>query len=152
LAHGDPAILDEAFGIMERQVRQMVRLIDDLLDLSRISRGTIELRKERADLASIVRSAVETNPPGIDQARDELTVTLPEEPIAVEADVVRLSQAFSNLLNNAAKYTDAGGGRVSITVERQGNEVTVAVCDNGVGIPASMLPRIFEIFTQVDRS
>ncbi|HEY2739751.1 MAG TPA: ATP-binding protein, partial [Thermoanaerobaculia bacterium] len=109
LASGRPAVIEQARGIMERQVRQMVRLIDDLLDLSRISRGKVELRKERTDLGVIVQNAVETSRPVIEQAGHELTVTITGEPIFVDADVVRLSQVFSNLLNNAAKYTDRGG-------------------------------------------
>ena len=151
LATGRPAVIEQARGMMERQVRQMVRLIDDLLDLSRISRGKVELRKERTDLAVIVQNAVETSRPVIEQAGHELTVTIPGEPIVMDADVVRLSQVFSNLLNNAAKYTDPGG-RVWLNVEPRASTVVVSVRDNGVGIPEDMLPRVFEMFTQVDRS
>ena len=151
LAGGRPAVVEQARGMMERQVRQMVRLIDDLLDLSRISRGKVELRKERIDLAAVVRNAVETSRPLIEQAGHELTVTIPGEPIVIEADLVRLSQVFSNLLNNAAKYTD-NGGRVWLNAERRDGTVVVSVRDNGVGIPAPMLPHVFEMFTQVNRS
>jgi len=151
LASGRPAVIEQARGMMERQVRQMVRLIDDLLDLSRISRGKVELRKERTELAAVLRNAVETSRPLIEQAGHELTVAVPGEPIFVDADVVRLSQVFSNLLNNAAKYTDQGG-RVWLNAERRESTVVVSVRDNGVGIPAPMLPHVFEMFTQVDRS
>jgi CheY-like chemotaxis protein/two-component sensor histidine kinase len=128
-----------------------VRLIDDLLDLSRISRGKVELRKERTDLAAVVQNALETSRPVIEQRGHELAVRLPPEPVFVEADVTRLSQVFANLLNNAAKYTEPGG-RIALTVERRGKEVAVSVRDNGVGIPAHMLHQIFDMFTQVDRS
>jgi CheY-like chemotaxis protein len=129
----------------------MVRLIDDLLDLSRISRGKVELRPERVDLAAVVQSAVETSRPVIEQAGHQLTLSAPAEPLFVEADVTRLSQVFANLLNNAAKYTETGG-RIGLTAGREGGEVVVSVRDNGVGIPAPMLPHVFEMFTQVDRS
>jgi CheY-like chemotaxis protein len=136
---------------MERQLQQLVRLIDDLLDVSRITRGKLILRKERADLATVLRNAVEISRPLIEAAGHELTVTLPNEPIPVDADVTRLAQVFSNLLNNAAKYTDRGG-RVWLTVEREGSAAVVTVKDTGVGIPAEHLPHVFEMFAQVDRS
>jgi PAS domain S-box-containing protein len=151
LAHGNPRAEEKARGLIERQVQQMVRLIDDLLDLSRISRGKVELRRERIDLAAAVQSAVETSRPLIEQAGHELTLSLPSEPVFVDADVTRLAQVFANLLNNAAKYTE-GGGDIRLSVEPHEKDVLVRVRDNGVGIPASMLPRIFEMFTQVDRS
>jgi len=146
-----PEVVERARGMMERQLQQMVRLIDDLLDLSRISRGKIELRKERADLASVVRIAVETSQPMIDQAGHRLTVHLPAAPVAVEADVTRLAQVISNLLNNAAKFTEKGG-QIWLDVEDAGSEAVIRVKDNGVGIPPPMLPQVFEMFTQVDRS
>src|SRR5262249_10313507 len=123
---------------MERQVNHMVRLVDDLLEVSRITRGKIELRKEVVDLAAVIRSAVETSKPYLDAARHQLSVVLPKEPIYLEADDVRLAQVFSNLLNNAAKYTDAGG-EICLSAERQGEEVRVTLRDNGVGIPPEML-------------
>ncbi len=137
--------------MMERQVEQMVRLVDDLMDLSRISRGKIDLRKERVRLAAVVESAVETSRPLVEQMGHGLTVALPEQPITLDADPTRLAQVFLNLLTNAAKYTDRGG-RIRLTAERQGSDVVVAVADTGVGIPADQLPRIFQMFAQVDRS
>jgi PAS domain S-box-containing protein len=151
MAHNDPAALESSETIIDRQVQQMVHLIDDLLDLSRISRGKIELRKERVDLAEVLKSALETSRPVIDEYGHKLIVNLPAEPIPLDADLVRLAQVFLNLLNNAAKYTDRGG-TIWLSAEREGETVLVRVRDNGVGIPATMLPRIFEMFTQVDRS
>ena len=142
---------EQARTMMERQLAQMVRLVDDLLDVSRISRGKMELRKERVQLAAVVSSAVETSRPLIDHMGHELTVTLPQQPIIVDADLTRLAQVFSNLLNNAAKYTDRGG-HIWLTAERQGSDVVVSVKDTGIGIAADQLPRIFEMFSQVDRS
>jgi signal transduction histidine kinase/ActR/RegA family two-component response regulator len=150
-----PALLEKACPMMERQLEQMVRLIDDLLDVSRISRDKLELRKGWVELATVVQSAVETSRPLIEAASHTLTVSLPQEPILLDADAVRLAQAFSNLLNNAAKYTDRGG-HISLTAESTGNgtpgEAVVRVRDTGVGIPADKLPHIFEMFVQADRS
>ena len=151
LGKGDPEAIERARTMMERQLGQMVHLVDDLLDLSRISRGKIELRKERVELSMIVQRAVETSRPLIEANCDDLTITVPPGPIYVDADVTRVAQVFSNLLNNAAKYTERGG-RVQMNVQRRGGEVVVSVKDNGVGIPAHMLPRVFEMFTQVDRN
>jgi signal transduction histidine kinase len=151
VAGEDQQVVHEARCTMERQLKQMIRLVDDLLDVSRITRGTIELRKERVDLATVVRSAVETSQPLFDQVGQKLTVTLPREPVFVEADVTRLSQVFANLLNNAAKYTEPGG-RINLTVKPEGANVVVSVKDNGIGIPAPMLAGIFDMFAQVDRS
>ena len=147
----DQRTVDESRSLMERQVTHMVRLIDDLMDVSRITRNKLELRRERVDLAVIVRNAVETSRPLIEAAGHELAVTLPERPILVDADVTRLSQVFSNLLNNAAKYTEPGG-KIALIAERQGGRVVVTVRDNGVGIPPEVLPGLFVMFTQVDRS
>ncbi|MFP5289133.1 MAG: ATP-binding protein, partial [Thermoanaerobaculia bacterium] len=151
LAGTDLETLERTRGMMERQVQQMVRLIDDLLDVSRITRGKIELRKERVDLSEVVRDALETCRPLIEAAGHELKVILPPEPIALDADPTRLAQVFSNLLNNAAKYTPRGGS-ILLSAEREEDGVLVRVRDTGIGIPADMLPRIFEMFTQVDRS
>ncbi|HEY4591132.1 MAG TPA: ATP-binding protein, partial [Thermoanaerobaculia bacterium] len=151
LAKDSPEILDQARRMMERQLQQMVRLIDDLLDLSRISRGKIELHRERADLAAVLHSALETSRPLIEQSGHHVDLDLPSAPVFVEADLTRLAQVFANLLNNAAKYTDKGG-HIRIAVRPAGREVAVSVRDDGIGIPAAMLPRIFEMFTQVDRS
>ncbi|HVH05516.1 MAG TPA: ATP-binding protein, partial [Myxococcota bacterium] len=141
----------EARDMMERQCEQMVRLLDDLLDVSRISRGTVELRRERADLAGVVLRAVETSRPLLQQAGHDLTVSMPPTPVFVDADVTRLAQVFANLLNNAAKYTERGG-HVRLSVDRRGAEVQVAVKDDGIGIPSDLVPVVFEMFVQVDRS
>jgi CheY-like chemotaxis protein/two-component sensor histidine kinase len=151
LAGTSGPIMEKARTMMERQLTQMVRLVDDLLDVSRITRGKIELRKERVELAAVVASAVETSRPLIEAAGHELTVTLPPEPIPLDADLTRLAQVFANLLNNAAKYTGQGG-HIWLTAERHGGEVLVKVRDTGLGIPADMLSKIFEMFAQVDRS
>ena len=139
LARGDAGLIEEARAVMERQVGQMVRLVDDLLDVCRITRGKIELRKERVELAAVVDSAVETSRPLIEAAGHELTVALPPEPVVVDADPMRLAQVFSNLLNNAAKYTERGG-HIWLTAERRGGEVVVSVRDTGIGIAAEHLP------------
>ena len=142
---------EKACSMMGRQLEQMVRLVDDLLDVSRISRGKLELRKEQVQLSAVVTSAVETSRPMIDHLGHELTVTLPKQPIIVDADLTRLAQVFSNLLNNSAKYMDRGG-RIRVAAERQGSDVVASVKDTGIGIAADQLPRIFEMFSQVDRS
>jgi PAS domain S-box-containing protein len=141
----------EALAVIDRQMRQMTRLIDDLLDVSRITRGKLELRRQRAKLADVVRAAVETSRPALDAAGHTLTVELPAEPIELDADPTRLAQAVANLLNNAARYTDRGG-QVRLELERQGSDAVITVRDTGIGIPAEMLGHVFEMFTQVDRS
>jgi PAS domain S-box-containing protein len=138
-------------AMMERQIGQMARLIDDLLDVSRISRGKVELRLERAALAVIVQQAVEAAQPLYESLDQELTVTLPAKPICLLGDPARLSQAVGNLLNNASKFTDRGG-RVQVSVTSLGGMAVVSVSDNGVGIPSDHLLRIFEMFTQLDSS
>jgi PAS domain S-box-containing protein len=137
--------------VIERQVSHLTRLIDDLLDISRITRNKLELRRDRVELTEVIRGAVETSRPLIEQCGHELTITLPPEPIHLYADLVRLAQVFMNLLTNAAKYTDRGG-RISLTAERQGHEIVVRVKDTGLGIPAEKLPHLFEMFFQVGRS
>jgi PAS domain S-box-containing protein len=146
-AENDPQTIARAQGIVERQVSQMVRLIDDLLDLSRISRGRIDLRLEAADLRSSVRSGVETSRPLIDDRGHQLLVTLPDAPLPVKVDPVRISQVIANLLNNAAKFTPAGG---AIVVEARCDSewVLLSIADNGIGIDREVLPRIFEPFAQ----
>ena len=151
LAGDDPHALEQARSTMERQLEQMVRLIDDLLDVSRITRGRLELRKERVELASLVKSAVEGVRPLIESRGHRLTIRLGPEPIHLDADPVRLAQVLSNLLNNAAKYTDPGGS-IWLTSTRRGDEVIVSVRDTGIGIAPDALPAIFDLFTQVDRS
>jgi PAS domain S-box-containing protein len=151
LAKNNAEAVEQCRAMMERQLGQMVRLIDDLLDVSRISRGKVELKKERVDLAKVVQQAVESSRPLIEHGSHELVVNVSPEPLYVDADVTRLAQVYANLLNNAAKYTEPGG-RIRLTVERQGSDAVVTVRDNGVGIAANMLPKVFELFTQVDRS
>jgi len=136
---------------MDRQVTQMVRLIDDLMDVSRITQGKFELRTARVPLADVLNSALETSRLLIEQMGHELTITLPKQPLMVDADMTRLAQVFLNLLNNAAKYSDRGG-HIHVNVERQGSDAVVTVTDTGIGIAADQLPRIFEMFTQVDHS
>jgi signal transduction histidine kinase/CheY-like chemotaxis protein len=145
-----PAI-GQARIMMERQLRQMVRLIDDLLDVSRINRGKLELRKERVELAAVITNAVETARPMIEAAGHELTIALGEQPVYLDADPVRLGQVFSNLLNNSAKYMERGG-HIWLTSTRGEKEVTISVRDTGIGIPPGALSAIFDMFTQVDRS
>jgi PAS domain S-box-containing protein len=143
--------LEQARDMMERQVAQMVRLIDDLLDISRVSHNRLHLRKEHVDLATVVKSAIETSRPLIEERRHELIVRLPAQAVPLHADPTRLAQVLLNLLNNAAKYTEPGG-RIELAAERQAARVTLRVKDNGIGIPADLLPGIFDMFTQVDNS
>jgi signal transduction histidine kinase len=140
-----------ARDMIERQTTQLVRLVDDLLDVSRITGGKIRLELERIDVAAIVATAVETSRPLIDEAGHELIVSMPDETLWVKCDRVRLSQVLSNLLNNAAKYT-RGGGSIHLSVEREGSECVFRVRDNGIGIPREMLSKVFDLFTQVERS
>jgi PAS domain S-box-containing protein len=139
-----------ARAMMERQLGHLVRLVDDLLEVSRISSGKIELRREPIELARAVQSAVETSSPAIEAGRHRLEVSLPGEPLPLHADFVRIAQVVANLLNNAAKYTEPGG-RISLEARREGAEAVISVRDNGVGIPAELLPRLFTMFAQVDR-
>jgi PAS domain S-box-containing protein len=142
---------DRAVGMMDRQLSHMVRLIDDLLDVSRIGRNKMDLRREQVALTEVVASAVEAAQPAIDAAGHDLTVSLPGSPIFLDADLTRLAQVFSNLLTNSAKYTHRGG-KVWLTGTRNGGSVSVSVRDTGIGIPAAALPSIFDMFSQVDRS
>lgn len=151
LAGDNRLAAEQARAMMDRQVQQLVRLVDDLLEVSRITRGKVELKKERVALSSVVATAVETSRPLIEAARHELTVTLPPETIELEADATRIAQVLSNLLNNAAKYSDPGG-KIWLTGEREGDRVAVRVRDMGVGIAPEMLPRVFDLFMQIDRS
>jgi signal transduction histidine kinase/ActR/RegA family two-component response regulator len=137
--------------LMSRQLAQMVRLVDDLLDVSRISTGKLAVRLARVDLASVVASAVDTTRPLIEARGHRLTVDVPGEPIVVDADATRLAQVVSNLLNNAAKYTPPGGS-IALRVVASDDEVEIRVTDSGIGIPPDMLERVFEMFTQVDTS
>ncbi|HTU26315.1 MAG TPA: ATP-binding protein [Pirellulales bacterium] len=148
---GDDPTSERVCEMMDRQVNHLVRLVDDLMEVSRITRGLIELRKEEVDLATILRSAVETSKPLIAAANHQLAITLPPEPIALYGDSVRLAQVFANLLNNAARYTDRQG-QIWLSARREGNQAMVSVRDNGIGIPPSMLSNIFDMFMQADRS
>jgi PAS domain S-box-containing protein len=142
---------DQAAAMIERQVWTLARLVDDLLDVSRITRGKVRLRKEPVDLAVVVARAVEAARPLLEANRHALEVSLPEGPVPLEADATRLEQVFANLLNNAAKYTEPGGS-VRLSAERRGGEVVVRVRDSGCGIPAEVLPHVFDLFTQADRT
>jgi PAS domain S-box-containing protein len=146
----DAAVLERVREMMERQVQHMTRMVDDLLDVSRITRGKIELRKEVVDLASVVERTVEAAGPLIEDRRQELTVELPPEPVRLEADPTRLEQVLANLLNNAAKYTDHGG-HIWLSARQEGGELVLRVRDTGVGIAPDLLGRIFEPFVQADR-
>ena len=149
LAGSNAVVAENTRSMMDQALNQMVRLVDDLLDASRITTGKLQLRKEWVELAAVVQSAVETSRPLIDEQGHKLTVTLPPAPVLLDADPIRMAQVFSNLLNNAAKYSEEGG-HIALTAEMQGEEVMVRVTDRGIGIPAEHLPRIFEMFAQVD--
>jgi signal transduction histidine kinase/ActR/RegA family two-component response regulator len=144
-------LIEQARDTMERQLDQLVRLVDDLLDVNRISRGKLELRKEHVELASVVYRSVEACRSLTDAAGHEVSVILPQETIYLYADPVRLAQVFSNLLHNACKYTPPGG-RIRFAAERQGSDVIASVKDSGIGIPPDKLSTIFQLFSQVDRS
>ncbi|HEU5296767.1 MAG TPA: PAS domain S-box protein, partial [Burkholderiaceae bacterium] len=150
LANGNGAAIQSATQVMERQIAQMVRLVDDLLDVSRISRGKIELRKVPTDLASVLQHSVETVRPAYQSKGIELTVSLPQRPVVTNADPIRLVQVVSNLLNNACKFTNSGG--VWLALERDGDLAVIRVRDSGIGIEADALLRIFDMFVQADTS
>jgi PAS domain S-box-containing protein len=151
MAGGDPETLRTASGMMERQIGQMVRLVDDLLDVNRISRGTIELRKARIELASVVAHALEAVRPQVEARAQQLHVSLPQGPIHLNGDPARLTQVVGNLLNNASKFTEERG-TIELAVSRAGARAVIRVRDNGIGIPADQLPLIFGMFVQVDSS
>ncbi|SDC72264.1 PAS domain S-box-containing protein [Massilia sp. PDC64] len=138
---------DRLTGIVERQVRQIVKLVDDLMEIARISRGKIELDRHALALADIVRDAVEASRPQVERAGHVLDVTVPDESLVVHGDAVRLTQVLTNLVNNAAKYTDTGG-RIELLARREGAAVALRVRDNGRGIPAAQLPHVFDMFAQ----
>jgi CheY-like chemotaxis protein/two-component sensor histidine kinase len=147
----DAGTVERSRDMMERQVHHLVRMVDDLLDVSRVMRGKIELRRERVELAMIVARAVETVQPLLDAQQHQLSVHLPLESLPIDADPVRLAQVVGNLLTNAAKYTEPGG-RIWLTAERDGDAAALRVRDTGIGIAPHMLPRIFELFVQVDHA
>ncbi len=151
LAGNNPEAADPARRMMERQLTQMVRLIDDLMDVSRITRGKIELRNEEIELVEVVQQAIETSRPLIEASGHSLSVSMPSRPMTLTADRTRLSQVFSNLLNNAAKYSQPGG-RILLIVQEVGSDAVIIVKDSGIGIPTDMLAKVFELFTQVGRS
>ncbi|HEX4608790.1 MAG TPA: hybrid sensor histidine kinase/response regulator [Urbifossiella sp.] len=151
LTANDPEAVERSRAMLERQVGQMVRLIDDLLDVSRITTGKLRVQSEPTTLGAVIEAAVEISRPALDKAGVKFSLDLPPDQLPLNGDRVRLAQVFSNLLNNAAKYTPEGGA-VSLTVARDGTEAVVRVRDTGVGIPADVLPRVFDLFTQVDRS
>jgi signal transduction histidine kinase len=145
----DAETVERSRAMMERQVDHLVRLVDDLLDVSRVMRGKIELRRERTEIAAIVARAVETVQPLVDAQGHQVTVNVPPETLPVDADPVRLAQVISNLLTNAAKYTEPNG-RINVTAERAGDTAVLRVRDAGIGIAPHMLPHIFELFVQVE--
>ncbi|MCC2668654.1 MAG: domain S-box, partial [Armatimonadetes bacterium] len=149
LREGQSPEVDRARVVIERQIRHMARLVDDLLDVSRITRGLVELRRERVDFTAVVESALNSCRSMFEVAQHQLSVSLPGEPCWLEGDGTRLEQVVVNLISNAAKYTPPHG-RVSVSLERHDDMAELCVRDNGRGIPPEMLPRIFELFTQVD--
>ncbi len=143
--------LRNAREIVDRQLQHLTRLLDDLLDVSRITTGKVELRKETVDLATAVANALDVCRSQLDERHHSLSVSLPNEPILVEADPIRLEQVITNLVNNAARYTPPSG-HIEVTVSRQNSDAVFRVRDDGIGIPADILPRVFDLFTQADRS
>ena len=151
LAKHNEETLEKVRAMMDRQLSQLVRLVDDLLDVSRITQGKVELRKERTDLKAVIDAAEETSRQALEQAGHDLVVVVPDEPIFVDGDATRLAQVVSNLLNNSAKYTHRGG-HIRLSVGSEGGTAVVSVKDNGIGIPPAMLDKVFVMFTQVDRT
>ncbi len=144
-------VRERAYQMMGRQVGHLTRLVDDLLDVSRITRGLVDLRRERVNLAGVAEQAVEMVTPVVEGRGHDLQLSLPRKAPEVEGDPARLTQVVFNLLNNAAKYTDAGG-KIWLTVERAGDRAVIRVRDNGPGMPAGLVPRVFDLFTQGDRT
>jgi len=146
----DRVSMKRVHGMLDRQVAHMVRLLDELLEVSRISRGVIELQHRRLDLAAVVADAVEGSRPSIEHGHHALDLSLPPEPVCVEGDAMRLAQVLSNLLNNAARYTDPGG-RITLALHKAGGEAVVEVSDTGIGIAPEKLAGLFTMFGQIDR-
>jgi PAS domain S-box-containing protein len=146
----DPALC-WARDVIDDQMRQMAQLVDDLLEISRVTRGKVRLQKEVVAVGTIIQFAVETSRPIIDSHRHRLSIALPSDSVLVDADTVRMAQVLSNLLNNAAKYTE-DGGHIRLAAYVQGEDAVFEVCDDGIGIPSEMLSRVFDLFTQVDRA
>lgn len=151
LADGEATATAEARVMMERQLAHLVRLVDDLLDVSRVSRGKITLKRERVTLQSVLASALEASQPLIEAGAHALVVHQPDQPVWLDGDLTRLAQVVANLLNNAAKYTP-DGGRIELTGSVDAGQAVIQVCDNGSGIPRALLPHIFEMFTQANRT
>jgi signal transduction histidine kinase len=145
-----PAQFTSSVGVIQRQVEHLVRLIDDLVDVSRITRGLISLRREPVDMSGVIAQAIETARPLIDSRRHTLVASVPEEQLIVDGDLARLSQVVANILSNAAKFTDPGG-RIELRMRRDSPHVAIEVTDNGRGIPREMLPRIFDLFTHSEQ-
>src|SRR5262245_22724419 len=143
--------LKRATAVIQRQSELLTRLVDDLLDVARITQGKIKLQKERIDLITIIGSAVEVSRPMMDQRKQQLTVSLPDETVMFEGDLTRLSQVVSNLLNNASKYSETGG-QIWLSAKLNSTEMVLRIRDTGIGIPPDFLPHVFELFTQSDRS
>src|SRR5678816_1187020 len=148
LARGDQELVERARATMERQLLHLVRITDDLLDVARITQNKVQLRRERIDLRAVLQSAIEAARPMIDAQAHTLTLHSPESPIWVDVDFTRIAQAISNLLSNAAKYTEPGG-QISVTASSDAAGATIVVSDTGIGIPPAHLPRIFDMFTQL---
>lgn len=144
----DPTVVRECCAATDRQLKQMVRLVDDLLDVTRIARGKMELRREPIALEAVVSHAVEISRPWIEAREQALQVSMPAHSIVVDADPTRLTQVVANLLNNASKYSPAGA-EIQLALERDGNEAVIRVRDNGIGIPAPELSRIFDMYSQI---
>jgi signal transduction histidine kinase len=140
---------DWSVQVIEDQVKSMTRMVDDLLDVSRIVRGQVVLQKEPVELETVVELAVETSRPLIENRHHHLSVTLPAHPVLLEVAPARMAQVFSNLLNNAAKYTDEGG-EIALSAEQAGREVVIRVRDNGIGISPDLLPHVFDMYAQAD--
>jgi len=140
-----------ATAVIHRQSEHLTRLVDDLLDVSRITQGKIKLQKERIDLITVIERAVEVSRPMMDQRKQQLTVSLPDERVMFEGDLTRLSQVVSNLLNNASKYSE-NGGQIWLSAKLKSTEMVLRIRDTGIGIPPDFLPHVFELFTQSDHS
>jgi PAS domain S-box-containing protein len=149
---GNEQTIGSATKILERQVGQLIRLVNDLLEVSRITSGKVELQSERVDLCDALEGAIDSSRLQCERLDHELTVSLPEQPVYVYADPIRVAQVVNNLLNNACKFTPSGNGRVSLTVTASDREATIEVKDNGIGIEPDQQQAIFEMFTQVDTS
>lgn len=146
-----PKELQWATNVIDRQTEQLTRLVEDLLDFSRITRGTLELRHDRVEIPAIFKAAVEASSALIERSRHQLLITPPSERLYVDGDATRLTQIVSNLLDNAAKHMDPGG-QISLSGARDGEMAVIRVKDTGVGIPSDVLPRVFEMFTQAELS